>query len=64
MHLISPWQRRALSSVVVLSYILRLEARSQQSDLLKQIERDLHNFRAGISIDMVEQVYCSNSDQG
>lgn len=64
MYLFSPWQRHVLSSVVILSYILRFEARPQQSDLFKQIDRDLHNFRAGISIDMVEQVYCSNSDQG
>lgn len=64
MHPLSPWQFRALSSLVILSYILRFEARPQQSDLFKQIDLDLHNFRAGISIDMVEQVYCSNSDQG
>lgn len=64
MHLFRPWQRRALSSVMILSYIFRFEARPHQSDLFKQIDRDLHNFRAGISINMVEQVYCSNSDQG
>ena len=64
MHLLSPWLRHALSSVVILSYILRFEARPQQSDLFKQIEQDLHKLGAGISIDMVEQVYCSNSDQG
>ena len=58
------WQHRVLSSAVILSYLLRSEARPQQSDLFKQIERDLHNFRDGISMAMVEQVYCSNNDQG
>lgn len=45
-------------------YVLPTEARPQQSDLFKQIDKDLHHFRNGISIEMVEQVYCSNSDQG
>ena len=58
------WQHCVLSGAVILSYLLPSEARPQQSDLFKQIERDLRNFSDGISMDMVEQVYCSNTDQG
>lgn len=64
LSLFGTWQHRVLSSAVILSYLLRSEARPEQSDLFKQIERDLHNFRDGISMEMVEQVYCSNTEQG
>ena len=64
LSLFGTWRHRVLSSAVILSYLLRSEARPEQSDLFKQIERDLHNFRDGISMEMVEQVYCSNTDQG
>ena len=60
----SAWQQCILSSVVIISYLLRSEALPQHSDLFEQIEWDLHNFRDGISMDMVEQVYCSNNDPG
>lgn len=57
-------QRVVLGVLLLWVHLLPTEARPQQLDLFKQIDKDLHHFRNGISIEMVEQVYCSNSDQG
>lgn len=59
-----PQQLVLLSAMLLWVQLLRCEARPQPSDLFKQIDKDLHNFRNGVSIGMVEQVYCSNNDQG
>ena len=58
-------QHRALLSVVSLwLHVWLSEARVDESHLFAQIDKDLHEFRDGITLDMVEQVYCSNDDQG
>lgn len=56
---------RALLTIAFLTTHWTLsQGRSQTSDLYKQINDDLHNFRNGVTLNMVEQVYCSNSDSG
>lgn len=63
--LLTVLEPRALLSVVSLWLHFWLsEARPHESELFAQIDKDLHEFQDGITLDMVEQVYCSNNDQG
>lgn len=57
----------SLFSTVMLTGFVASARATQQSteqDLFQQIRRDLYEFRKGITYDMVEQTYCSNTDQG